>query len=118
MADEPSLEIANMEGGAALPRSNGELVFEAPWEGRAFGIAVSLNERGLYPWRAFRDGLVDEIAHDDGDGAPTSYYQRWLATLEGLLVQQGVVTPQELAQRAAEYASGERSDDWVAHDPH
>ena len=35
--------IANMEGSAALPRKNGELVFEAPWEGRAFGIAVALS---------------------------------------------------------------------------
>ncbi len=112
MAEEPSLEIANMEGGAALPRSNGELVFEAPWEGRAFGMAVALNEGGLYPWRAFRDGLVEEIAHDEGAGEPTTYYERWLATLEALLVQQGVVTPEELERRAAEYASGERSDDW------
>ena len=36
--------IANLDSSAALPRKNGELVFKAPWEGRAFGMAVVLNE--------------------------------------------------------------------------
>ena len=35
---EPDREIANMPGEAALPRRNWELVFNALWEGRAFGI--------------------------------------------------------------------------------
>ncbi len=39
-----------MEGDVALPRSNGELVFNVPWEGRAFGIAVALKDSGLYRW--------------------------------------------------------------------
>ena len=34
-------EVAFMEGVAALPRDNGELVFAAPWEGRAFALAVA-----------------------------------------------------------------------------
>ena len=33
-------------GAAAPPRSNGELVFEAPWESRSFGMAVALSEPG------------------------------------------------------------------------
>ena len=101
-----------MEGDSALPRSNGELVFEAPWEGRAFGLAVALNEQQLYPWREFRDGLVAAIAADEEAGAGSTYYERWLATLESLLVQRGIVTPAELDARTAEYASGERDDDW------
>ena len=36
---------AEAEGPAAPPRANGELVFEAPWESRAFGIAIALVER-------------------------------------------------------------------------
>ena len=101
-----------MEGAASLPRSNGELVFEAPWEGRAFGIAVALNEQGAYPWRSFRDALVDRIASDEAQGSETGYYERWLASLERLLLDQGIVTPEELDTRTAEYASGERDDDW------
>ena len=101
-----------MEGPAALPRSNGELVFEAPWEGRAFGIAVNLNEQGLYPWLAFRDGLVREIGSAEAGGQAASYYERWLATLEGLLLDMAVISEQELAERTEEYASGARDDDW------
>src|SRR3954463_15257256 len=111
MAAETNQDIANREGEVALPRSNGELVFEAPWEGRAFGIAVALNEQAVYPWRSFRDALVDHIAEDEAEPRSTSYYERWLASLETLLLRQGMVTKEELDARTAEYASGERDDD-------
>jgi nitrile hydratase accessory protein len=118
MANEPSPEVTGMDGETALPRSNGELVFEAPWEGRAFGIAVNLNESGVYPWGAFREGLVGQIAAGDAKKDSTTYYERWLATLEDLLLQRGIVTPEELDARTAEYASGERDDDWDHEDHH
>ncbi|HEX5368427.1 MAG TPA: nitrile hydratase accessory protein [Dehalococcoidia bacterium] len=112
MTNEPSQEIANMDGAAALPRSNGELVFEAPWEGRAFGIGVELNETGHYPWRAFRDGLVKEIEANQAGGPTSSYYELWLTALEKLLLDKGVLNREELEERTAEYASGARDDDW------
>ena len=90
--------IANLDGGAALPRKNGELVFQAPWEGRAFGIAVALNEKGAYDWDAFRGRLVSEIA----SGSP-DYYQSWLNALESLLISTGLVTTQQVDGRASEY---------------
>ena len=112
VSDVTNSEVNNMEGDAALPRQNGELVFNEPWEGRAFGIAVALNEQAVYPWRAFRDALVDRIATDEAAAAPTSYYERWLASLERLLLERGIVTTTELETRIAEYASGQRTDDW------
>lgn len=112
MVKDPDREVTTMEGEVALPRSNGELVFEAPWEGRAFGLAVALNEQGVYPWRSFRDALVNRIAADEEAAAGTTYYERWLASLEALLLQQGLVTQEELEARTAEYASGARDDDW------
>jgi nitrile hydratase accessory protein len=105
-----------MEGTAALPRSNGELVFEAPWEGRIFGLAVALSDRRVYDWDEFRSRLVDEIAAAEAQGVESTYYERWLAAFEKLLVARGLVTPDELDARAAEYASGERDDD--DHDEH
>ncbi len=37
-------QIANMEEGIALPRKNGELVFEAPWEkSLAYSLAFGFN---------------------------------------------------------------------------
>ena len=105
-----SREIAE-PAGAPLPRKNGELVFEAPWEGRAFGVAVALSEAGRYGWDDFRARLIDEIAEAEGRGAGSTYYERWLAALEGLLVARGFVTPSELDARTAEYASGQREDE-------
>lgn len=111
MSTDADRQIANMDGEAALPRSNGELVFQAPWEGRAFGIAVAMNEDGLYSWREFRDRLVEEIAAVGEDATGATYYEQWLASLEKLAIQRGFVTPEEMDARTEEYASGERDDD-------
>jgi len=91
-------EVASLEGPAALPRKNGELVFQAPWEGRAFGIAVALHERGVYRWDEFRDRLVQRV----GEGSP-AYYESWMAALESLLLAHGLVAPDELDARAQEF---------------
>jgi hypothetical protein len=44
----------------SLPRDNGELVFEAPWQARALAIAVALVDKLDLPWDAFRRRLMDE----------------------------------------------------------
>ena len=95
--------VAHLEGEAALPRKNGELVFAAPWEGRAFGLAVLLSEKGAYEWDDFRTRLVDEIAHGG-----EAYYESWLDALESLLLARGVVTSDEVEARAGEYIALER----------
>jgi hypothetical protein len=38
------------------------------------------------------------------EGAHASYYERWLETLEKLAIARGLVTPEELDARTAEYA--------------
>ena len=114
MAHRTNPNIANMEGLLAIPRQNGEPLFEAPWEARAFSLAVALNERDVYPWRAFSHGLAAEIAAAERQGIDSSYYERWLASLEKLVTAAGLVTPDELQRRREEYASGARSD----HDDH
>ena len=98
-----SREIAE-PAGAPLPRKNGELVFEAPWEGRAFGLAVALHRAGHYPWDAFRDHLVAEIEPE------RAYYASWLSALERLLVEHGLVDPHALAARTTAIRSGQRDD--------
>ena len=52
----------------SLPRDNGELVFDAPWQARALAIAVAVVERLDLPWDAFRRRLMAEIA--DGPAPP------------------------------------------------
>ena len=73
----PDERIGEMEGAAALPRKNGELVLEAPWEGRIFGLAVALNDGRMYDWDEFRARLVDEIAAAAAAArADSGYYER------------------------------------------
>lgn len=111
MARANERRVDELDGSAAVPRKNGELVFQAPWEGRAFGMAVAMSDQQLYAWHDFRDRLVREIAASEAREASSSYYERWLASLESLVVAQGLVSQEELDARTAEYASGERDDD-------
>lgn len=98
----------DIDGPAAPPRSNGELVFSEPWESRAFGMAVTLHAGGAFDWEDFRQALIAEIgrweaAHPDGTG--WSYYSCWLAALEQVLTAEGLLPPGEAEQRAAELAA-------------
>ena len=86
-----------------LPRRNGELVFDAPWESRAFGLAVALDEAGVVDWEEFRARLVARIAAWERahPGAESwSYYERWHEALEAVLVERGLVGRDEIARRA------------------
>ncbi len=114
MPDQADPRIANMDEQIALPRQNGELLFTAPWEARAFGIAVALNEAGLYPWRDFSQGLAAETAADERGAGQTSYYERWLETLAKLALAKGLVTPEELAQRVQDCAR-DLHDEYATH---
>lgn len=91
------------EGPAAPPRSNGELVFVEPWQSRAFGMAVTLYEAGVFTWSQFRAALIARISA--WETAPVqeegwSYYQHWLDALQDVLVGQGTVSAEEVTARA------------------
>ncbi|GLZ35176.1 hypothetical protein Lesp02_73630 [Lentzea sp. NBRC 105346] len=79
----------------AVPRSNGELVFQSPWESRAFGLAVALAESGALEWDDFRVQLVRAI-EDRDPTQPYNYYEYWLNALEQALVTTGVVDTRAL----------------------
>ena len=102
--------VADMQGATAVPRKNGDLVFEAPWEGRAFGMAVALHEGELYAWDAFRERLIAELAAAETRGDGAGYYEQWLASFEALLAARGIVTREELDERTYECEFGERDD--------
>ena len=97
--------ITRMGGEVALPRKNGELVFADPWQSRAFGIAVALHGKGAFPWVEFQQRLIDAVAAAPGDADADQtelYYRQWLDALERLVVEHGLVTPDELAGRKAD----------------
>jgi nitrile hydratase accessory protein len=110
VTEKPDRQIADMEGTAALPRKNGELVFNEAWEGRVFGMAVAMSEERQFDWEDFRQQLIAEIGAADQAGSESTYYERWLAAFERLLDRRGLITASELTSRTAEFESGQRDD--------
>lgn len=100
----PQLDV---DGPAAPPRSNGELVFADPWQGRAFGLVMTLTERGVLSYDAFRDALVARIAAREADPPAEetySYYRCWLQALEQVLEERALVASAEVDARARDLA--------------
>lgn len=102
--------VAIMEGRTALPRKNGELVFEEPWHGRAFGMAVALHEAGLYEWEEFRQELIRQIRAAESRGGRFVYYEAWLAALEAVLAARGALESADLDEVTYQFEYGERDD--------
>jgi len=85
-----------MGGAASVPRDNGALVFEAPWEGRVLAMAVGLVQQLALDWDEFRLRLINAIS----DHPDRPYCESWTAALEALVLDHGVAGAGELAQRA------------------
>lgn len=115
MTTAANRHITDMAGALAIPRQNGEPTFAAPWESRAFSMAVVLHDKELYPWRDFSQTLAAEIADAESHGTASSYYERWYATLEKLVIAKGLLNTDEINHRTAEYAAG-LHDDHPDHD--
>ena len=88
--------VANMDEAIAAPRKNGELQFDAPWQARAFGLAVALNEANSYPWADFSTRLSEIIAEGERSEGPAAYYDQWLKALETLAIEKGLLSEDEL----------------------
>ena len=103
-------DLRELDGDASVPRKNGELVFDAPWQSRAFAMVVGLHEQGLFTWNEFKDRLIAAIAEkpatDDASPA-TVYYRQWLAALESLLLAKGLLNGEALEKRTHELAAAE-----------
>jgi nitrile hydratase accessory protein len=84
-----------------IPRDADGPVFREPWEAHAFAMAVTLHERGLFSWKEWAATLAGEIkraqAAGDADTGET-YYRHWLATLERLVAEKGVASPDTLTR--------------------
>ncbi|MFC7165264.1 nitrile hydratase accessory protein [Halospeciosus flavus] len=105
--------------------------FDAPWQARAFGLAVALTDETegegegegeeRFTWDSFQSRLVAEVEADRESGTDPDvvYYRQWLAALERLLVEEDVLEPGELTERVAEFEAGERdAHEFVDGDPH
>ncbi|MCC0015539.1 MAG: nitrile hydratase accessory protein [Rhodobiaceae bacterium] len=78
-----------------IPLSDDGPVFAEPWEAKAFALAVTCHERGLFAWHDWAQALGGTIAARPD----MPYYRQWLATLEGLLAEIGTVPEAERLDR-------------------
>jgi nitrile hydratase subunit beta len=79
--------------GAVVPES-AEPLFHAEWERRALGLTLAMGATGQWNIdmsRAARERIGPALY------LRSSYYQIWLEGLQSLLLDQGLVSPQELA---------------------
>jgi nitrile hydratase accessory protein len=94
--------VTSMLGsGDSPPRLNGKLCFSQAWERQAFGVALALSKSGHFDWEDFRQKLIRAIGEWEDthvlEDPSWSYYERWLTALEQILVQEQVVTAEDLA---------------------
>lgn len=86
-----------MTGAPAPPLDNGAFIFDEPWQGRAFGLALVLIEQLGLPWEEFQRRLITAIA----DEPHRPYYESWAAAVESLAVDQDLVKTDQLDRAAA-----------------
>ena len=94
--------VTSMLGsGDSPPRLNGKLCFSQAWERQAFGVALALSKTGHFDWEDFRQKLIAAIGEWEDthslDDPSWSYYERWLTALERLLIEEKLVTAEDLA---------------------
>ncbi len=88
----------DIDGPAAPPRANGEMVFEHPWQRRLFATTMALCESEAIQFQQFRDRLIAEISEH-----PDEYWSSWQDALEALLQQQQMCDLDQLGQRAQQF---------------
>ena len=88
---------------ALIPNPSGEdrsmPVFQAPWEAYAFALAVQLSEQGIFDWSEWSEALTAEIRDAGEDDQGGQYYHYWMAALEKLLTQHGIISEKALQER-------------------
>lgn len=81
-----------------LPRRNGELAFDAPWQSRVFGLAAGIVTMSCGgDWEPFRRRLIGAIAAQPD----RPYWESWTAALEDLLSTTGLLSSRDLEDRLA-----------------
>jgi nitrile hydratase accessory protein len=102
------------------PSAEPERVFSEPWHAYVFAMTVQLSRAGHFSWaewsEQFGAWLRQTATADDSRPMPEvdspTYYDVWLDTLEGLLIQRGLASTEDLARL---------KEDWTEeylHTPH
>jgi nitrile hydratase accessory protein len=94
----------------SLPRDADGPVFAEPWHAQAFAMTVELNAAGLFTWSEWAQTLGAAIAGSGPDATgEDAYYAAWLAALERLLNDKGIVPETERSARQAAWDRAARA---------
>ena len=103
-------DMGGMQGLGAVVPEPGEPAFHDRWEGRVFGMSLTLWATGG-PIGVMRP-QVERI--ETGRYLASSYYERWEHALEVMLAERGVLAPADVDRRVEALRAGgrvpERSD--------
>lgn len=91
-------DLGGMHGFGPVRREENEPVFHAPWEQRVFACMLATTGQRLFNIDEFRHGIE---RMDPARYLAASYYERWLHSVETNLVEKGILSREELEQRAA-----------------
>jgi nitrile hydratase accessory protein len=98
-----------------LPQDGDGPVFAEPWQAQAFALAVRLSEQGYFTWKEWTLALAEQIkaaaARGENDEG-SRYYDYWLAALERLVTEKGLMDASSLIERKEAWADAYR------HTPH
>jgi nitrile hydratase subunit beta len=99
-------DMGGMHGFGPVVVEVDEPVFHATWEGRVLAMANLLRGEGPTNVDAFRHAIE---RMDPAEYLATGYYGRWMAALERLLVEAGVLAPGEIEARLRGAPSGKEA---------
>jgi nitrile hydratase beta subunit len=100
-------DMGGMHGFGPVVVEADEPIFHAAWEGRVMAMANLLRGEGLTNVDAFRHAIE---RMDPAEYLSAGYYGRWMAALERLLVEAGVLAPGEIEARLRGAPSGTGAD--------
>ena len=86
-------DVGGMQGFPAIEQELDEPPFHSDWEAHVFAINRALLGQGVYDLDEFRDA-IERMAPQDY--LASSYYEKWFAAVQTLLVEKGVLTAAEL----------------------
>lgn len=90
----------------ALPRDENGPLFAEPWQAQAFAMAVKLCEQGHFTrdeWVARFAAAIKAAEAAGGPGLGDRYYHHWLAALEGICADKGLVLDDERGARKEQW---------------
>ena len=86
-------DVGGVEGFGPIDTTESAEPFHADWEARVYALALSLLGRRLYNLDEFRDA-IERLPPTRYLGA--SYYEKWLAAIETLLAERGILAADAL----------------------